>query len=425
MLLTEFFLPVQKEAPSHATLVSHKLMLRSGMISQLSSGLYNWHGLGVMLLNNISSIIRQEMHNIAANEILMPILQPAQLWQESGRYDDYGQEMLRVSDRHDNNLLFGPTNEEVVTDIFRKHITSYKSLPLNLFQISWKFRDEIRPRFGVMRAREFLMKDAYSFDLDLESATKTYKKYFKSYLNIFQRLGLKAVPVRADNGAIGGSLSHEFQIIADNGESEIFYDENLAVQLAKGNFDYDSLKEFYAAADEKHDPKLTKNINLKKSRAIEVGHIFNFGTKYSEMMQAKVQDHTGKPVAINMGSYGIGVSRLVAAIIEANHDDQGMILPESISPFQAIILNLRDRNDKVSEAADKLYQKLREQNITILYDNRKTSAGIKYATADLIGIPTQIIIDENIIEQKEITLKNRRTGKKENIKITNLNKFFQ
>ena len=220
-------------------------------------------------------------------------------------------------------------------------------------------------------------------------------------------------------------MSHEFQIIADNGESEIFYDENLAVQLAKGNFDYDSLKEFYAAADEKHDPKLTKNINLKKSRAIEVGHIFNFGTKYSEMMQAKVQDHTGKPVAINMGSYGIGVSRLVAAIIEANHDDQGMILPESISPFQAIILNLRDRNDKVSEAADKLYQKLREQNITILYDNRKTSAGIKYATADLIGIPTQIIIDENIIEQKEITLKNRRTGKKENIKITNLNKFFQ
>ena len=409
-----------KEKPKEAEIISHQLMLRAGLICQLASGIYNWLPLGVKILNQISGIIRSQLDQAGFEEILMPLTQPAKLWLESGRYDAYGPEMLRFNDRKENAFLFGPTNEEVVTDIFRRYFKSHKSLPLNLYQIQWKFREDIRPRFGVMRGREFLMKDAYSFDLNQDSARATYQKYFATYLKIFQALGLEAIPMQADNGAIGGELSHEFQILADTGESEVFYEEALLEKIKAGIFTYDQLKNYYAATSEKHQPELSKKLKLKSKRGIEVGHIFNFGTKYSQAMKALIADDKGVMIPVNMGSYGIGVSRLVAAIIEASHDDKGIIWPKMVSPYQVIMVNLTPKNQAVNQLAKTLIELLKQAKITFFHDQAPISIGQKLASADLLGFPKQIILGAKDLEQGVITVKDRKTADKQKIKIANL-----
>jgi len=408
MKLSEFFVPLQKEVPHEAEIVSHQLMLKSGMIFKQASGLYSLLPLGVKVIESISRIIRKEHEKISCSEVLMPILQPASLWQESGRYDDYGKEMLKIKDRHDRDMLFGPTNEEVVTDVFRKNIKSYKDLPLNLYQIQWKFRDEIRPRFGVMRSREFLMKDAYSFDLDEEGALKSYKKYFSTYLNIFQKLGVTAIPVRADNGAIGGDLSHEFHILADTGESQVYAEQELFDNIENKNFNFEEITKFYSAADEMHDPKRVDGIVSR--RGIEVGHIFNFGTKYSTAMKAQVMDESGKLIDVNMGSYGIGVSRVAAAIIESSHDDKGIIWPEEVAPFKVIVNPLKMKDDEVRNKALEIYSKLQDKDVCVLLDDRNQSPGKKFASHDLIGIPKQIIIGSRSLKEGKVEIKDRKTG---------------
>ncbi len=412
MRLSEYFLPVLKENPSEAKVTSHLLMLRAGMIRQQSSGLYSWLPLGLKVLKNIEEIVRFNMHTVGGIELLMPCIQPSDLWLESGRYDDYGKEMLRIKDRHDNDLLFGPTNEEVITDIFRNNIKSYKDLPKNLYHIQWKFRDEIRPRFGVMRGREFLMKDAYTFDIDEESAIKSYNRMYLAYIQIFRDLGVPAIPVQAESGAIGGNLSHEFHIIADTGESAIYYDKKFKILAEDSVLNLDLLRSLYAAADEKHDPKTCPITGdaLVSRRGIEVGHIFYFGTKYSKPMNASVTNARGELVNVEMGAYGVGISRLVAAIIEASHDEKGIVWPDSVAPFKVSILNLDVNNSLCKSASEEIYQTFCYHNIDILYDDTDARPGQKFATHDLIGSPWQIIVGSKNISTGMVELKHRKTG---------------
>ena len=421
MLLSRYFLPVMKENPKEAQIVSHRLMLRAGMIQQSSAGIYSWLPLGLKVMRKIEQIVREEQNRAGANEILMPTIQPSELWQESGRYEDYGLEMLRIKDRHDRDMLYGPTNEEQVTDIFRSHVRSYKSLPLNLYHIQWKFRDEVRPRFGIMRGREFLMKDAYSFALDAETAKIEYNKMFVSYLLTFQRLGLTAIPMEADTGPIGGDRSHEFIILADTGESEVFCHKDwIGRSLDAGDVDYnkdlqgivDQFTNLYAATDEKHDAASSGVVpeDLITTRGIEVGHIFYFGPKYSTPMGASVADENGQQVDVHMGSYGIGVSRLVGGIIEASHDDKGIIWPESVAPFDVAVVNLKPGDETCDAMAGDLYEKLQNAGKDVLYDDTNERPGSKMATMDLIGIPQQIIIGPRIAAEGQVEWKQRRSG---------------
>jgi len=405
MLFSRFFAPTSKDIPSEAKIASHQLMLRAGMISQTASGIYYWLPLATRVLEKIMRIICEEQDRIGANKVYFTTIQPAELWMESGRYDDYGKEMLRIEDRKGGKFLYSPTNEEQATDVFRKYVKSYKGLPTILYQIHWKFRDEIRPRFGVMRGREFLMKDGYSFASTFEEAEEIYQNVFKSYIRTFRRMGLTPVPVQADSGAIGGNMSHEFQILAKTGESTLYYDKKLLTASDE------ELMNIYAVTDEKYDPKTSPvpEKELMISKGIEVGHIFYFGKKYSEPMNAFVLDKNGQKLYPEMGSYGIGVSRLVAAIIEAFHDERGIMWPEPVAPFDVTLLNLHVANEKCVEACDKIYRVLNESK-EILYDDRDLSIGEKLADADLIGIPWQIIVGQKKLSQGVVELKNRRTG---------------
>ena len=422
MFLSEYFLPTAKESPSEAKIVSHRYMLRSGMIRQSSSGIYSWLPIGLRVLRKIEKIIRDEQNRAGAQELLMPTIQSAVIWKESGRYADYGKEMLRVEDRHGRELLYGPTNEELITEIFRDTIRSYKDLPLILYHIQWKFRDEVRPRFGVMRGREFLMKDGYSFDMSFEEARSTYNKMFVCYLRIFNRMGLKAIPMTAESGPIGGDMSHEFLILADTGESQVFCDRAiLDYSVSDSSIDYksdlqptvDKWTSLYAATDEKHD-KSQENIlgeKLISARGIEVGHIFYFGKKYAQSMNARVADRDGNMVSVEMGSYGIGVSRLVAAVIEAYHDDNGILWPSVLAPFDVGLINLNVGNQAYSQMSLEVYQKLTNAGVEVLYDDRKERAGVKFADMDLIGLPLQLIVGPRGITNDEVELKERKTGK--------------
>ena len=425
MLKSKLFLPILKENPKEAEIISHRLMLRGGMIKQQSAGIYSWLPIGIKILNKISNIIREEQDRSGANEILMPVIQSADLWRESGRYDDYGKEMLRITDRHERDILFGPTNEEMVTDIFRSYVKSYKDLPLNLYHIQWKFRDEVRPRFGVMRSREFLMKDAYSFDIDAESARKAYYKMFVAYLRTFKRLGMQAIPMAADTGPIGGDLSHEFIILAATGESEIFTDKRiLDLPTPPADIDYDSdlsewidqLTAYHAVTDEMYDEsEFHKNVEQEQrlqERGIEVGHIFNFGTKYSEPMGAKVAGPDGKEVAVHMGSYGIGPSRIAAALIEACHDDNGMNWPTVAAPFEVGVICLNMKDDEAREKSRQIYDTLMAENIDVLLDDTSERPGGKFATMDLIGVPYHVIIGPKGLAKGEVEVKIRATGEK-------------
>ncbi|HUZ75102.1 MAG TPA: proline--tRNA ligase [Stellaceae bacterium] len=424
MRLSRYFLPLIKENPSEAQIVSHRLMLRAGMIRQASAGIYSWLPLGLRVLRRVEEIVREEQDAAGAQELLMPTLQPAELWRESGRYEDYGKEMLRIKDRHDRDMLYGPTNEELITDIFRSAIRSYRDLPKNLYHIQWKFRDEVRPRFGVMRGREFLMKDNYSFDRDKDGAVASYFNMFVAYMKTFRRMGLKPIPVRADTGPIGGDLSHEFHVQADTGESELFYDadieqldENAIVPGDPEVQDY--IRRWYAATDEKHDPaefeRLVPEIRRRHARGIEVGQIFYFGTKYSAPMGAVVAGPDGVPVPVEMGSYGIGVSRLVGAIIEASHDEAGIIWPASVAPFAVGLINLRASDAKCVAAADALYQQLGNAGIDVLYDDTTESPGAKFTVMDLIGLPHQLIVGPRGVQSGTVELKERRSGTRQEL----------
>ncbi len=421
MLLSNFFLPTLKEKPKEAEISSHILMLRAGMIQQSSSGIYSWFPLGKLILDKVTEICRNEMHIAGCNEILMPTLQSADIWRESGRYDDYGKEMLRIKDRNQRDLLYGPTNEELVTEIFRSHIKSYKELPLNLFHVQWKFRDELRPRFGIMRGREFLMKDAYSFDVDYISSIRSYNKIFIAYMCLFKKMGLKAIPMKADTGPIGGDLSHEFIIIADTGESEVYLEKEFLSfegSLEDVNYDIDLQEEvdkytaFYAATDEKHDTNhfINNAKDLIKTRGIEVGHIFHFGQKYSIPMKASVNTNDGNNTPVYMGSYGVGLSRLVGAIIEANHDKDGIIWPKEIAPWNYNIINLKSGDDNCDKVSSDLYKLIQENSDSVLYDDTNERAGSKLVKADLIGLPYQIIIGPKGIKDNLFDLKNRKNG---------------
>ena len=421
MRLSRYFLPLMKETPKEAQIVSHRLMLRAGMIQQSSAGIYSWLPMGLKVMRKIEQIVREEQNRAGANEILMPTIQPAELWQESGRYDDYGLEMLRIKDRHDRDMLYGPTNEEQVTDIFRAHVKSYRALPLNLYHIQWKFRDEVRPRFGIMRGREFLMKDAYSFALDAEAARAEYNKMFVSYLLTFQRLGLTAIPMEADTGPIGGDMSHEFVILAETGESEVFCHKDwIGRSLDAGEVDYESdlqpivdrFTNLYAVTDEKHDAATcgVAAEDLITTRGIEVGHIFYFGPKYSAPMGASVADETGSLVDVHMGSYGIGVSRLVGGIIEACHDDNGTIWPESVAPFDAVVINLKPGDETCDAMAEDMYRKLADAGCDVLLDDTAERPGAKLGGMDLIGIPQQVIIGPRIAAEGKVEWKARKSG---------------
>ncbi|MGV0818845.1 proline--tRNA ligase [Martelella sp. AMO21009] len=427
MRLSRYFLPILKENPKEAEIVSHRLMLRAGMVRQHSQGIYSWLPLGKRVLDKVNRIIREEQDRSGAVELLMPTMQSADLWIESGRYEAYGKEMLRITDRQDRAMLFGPTNEEMITEIFRSYIKSYKHLPLNLYHIQWKFRDEIRPRFGTMRSREFMMKDAYSFDLTLEGAEHSYRKMFAAYLRTFDRLGLRAIPMRADTGPIGGNLSHEFIILAETGESEVFCHRdfvNFDIPPADLDFDsvdalkgiFDKWTSLYAATDEMHDEAafdaLPEGERLS-ARGIEVGHIFYFGTKYSEPMGAKVQGPDGKEHPVHMGSYGIGPTRLVPAIIEASHDENGIIWPDSVAPFNTVIINMKAGDAACDGVCEKLYEALQNAGLDVLYDDTDERAGGKFATADLIGVPSQVVVGPRGVANGEVELKDRKTGVRE------------
>ncbi len=427
MRLSRYFLPTLRETPKEAEIVSHRLMLRAGLIRQQSAGIYSWLPLGLKVLNKINAIIREEQNRAGAVELLMPTIQSADLWRESGRYEAYGKEMLRIEDRHEREMLYGPTNEEMVTDIFRAYVRSYKDLPLNLYHIQWKFRDEIRPRFGTMRSREFLMKDAYSFDLDQAGARHAYNRMFVAYLRTFARLGLTSIPMRADTGPIGGDLSHEFIILASTGESEVFcHRDVLDFSVPPADTDFESREDLqaivdkwtsvYAATSEMHDAAAYDAIPQERkvsARGIEVGHIFYFGTKYSEPMKATVTGPDGRETLVHMGSYGIGPSRLVAAIIEASHDDNGIVWPEAITPFDAAILSLKPGDSAVDAACEALYRDLTAAGRDVLYDDRDERPGAKFATADLIGVPWQILVGPKGLADGKVELKNRATGERE------------
>ena len=413
MYLSKFFIPITKDLPSEAKIKSHQLMLRTGMIKQSSAGIYSWLPLGFKVMKKIEQIVREEQNSIGAQEMLMPTIQSSEIWKESGRYDDYGEEMLRIKDRQGREMLYGPTNEELLTDVFRSSIKSYKSLPQLLYHIQWKFRDEVRPRFGVMRCKEFYMKDAYSFDLTDGEAKNSYNKMFFSYLKTFNRLGLKAIPMAADTGPIGGDLSHEFIILAETGESQIYTDKRIfEIDLSKYEFTNNSLSQmrkdfsnFYAVTDEKFDEKkfnetVDKN-NQIRTKGIEVGHIFYFGDKYSKPMNCTIDDKNGKKISTKMGSYGIGVSRLVGAAIEANYKNDVMKWPKSISPFDVVIIPSINKNNKDNlQKAEKIYQELKKQNIDVLLDDVEENMSNKFKKHDLIGIPFQIIIGSKSEEDK-------------------------
>ncbi|MGE0603169.1 MAG: proline--tRNA ligase [Xanthobacteraceae bacterium] len=429
MRLSRYFLPILRDTPKDAEIVSHRLMLRAGMIRQEAAGIYAWLPLGHRVLAKVCNIIREEQNRSGAVEMLMPTIQSADLWRESGRYDDYGKEMLRIQDRHEREMLYGPTNEEMITEIFRAYVKSYKNLPLNLYHLQWKFRDEVRPRFGVYRSREFLMKDAYSFDLDAAGAKHSYNKMFVAYLRTFARMGLKAIPMVADTGPIGGNLSHEFIILASTGESEVFcHKDYLGFDVPAANVNFDSRDELenlvgkwtslYAATSEKHDAAAFGAIPSDKqmsARGIEVGHIFYFGTKYSEPMKASVQTPDGAMQPVHMGSYGIGPTRLVAAIIEASHDQNGIVWPEAIAPFKVGILNLKQGDGTTDAACEKLYNELNARGVEVLYDDTDDRAGAKFATADLIGLPYQILVGPKGLAEGKIELKQRAGGAREMI----------
>jgi len=427
MRLSRYFLPILRETPKEAEIVSHRLMLRAGMLRQEAAGIYAFLPLGLRVLRKIEAIVREEQDRSGAVELLMPTIQSAELWRESGRYDAYGKEMLRIKDRHERDMLYGPTNEEMITEIFRAYVRSYKDLPLNLYHIQWKFRDEVRPRFGVMRGREFLMKDAYSFDIDQAGARHSYNKMFVAYLRTFARLGLKSIPMRADPGPIGGNLSHEFIILASTGESEVFCHKDyldMAVPPADVNFDdvaglqaiVDRWTSHYAATSDMHDATAYDQVPADKrvsARGIEVGHIFYFGTKYSEPMKAVVTGPDGKEVPIHGGSYGIGPSRLVAAIIEASHDEAGIIWPEPVAPFKVALLNLKQGAAETDAACEQIYKGLTAKGVEVLYDDRDERAGAKFATADLIGVPWQVLVGPKGLAEGKVELKKRADGSRE------------
>jgi prolyl-tRNA synthetase len=429
MRLSRYFLPVSKETPADAQIVSHQLMLRAGLVRQTAAGIYAWLPLGLRVLANVERIVREEQDRAGAIEMLMPTIQSGDLWRESGRYDAYGPEMLRIADRHGREMLYGPTNEEMITALFRDAVKSYRDLPRILYHIQWKFRDEVRPRFGVMRGREFLMKDAYSFDLDEAGARHSYNRMFIAYLRTFARMGLTAIPMQADTGPIGGDLSHEFIILAPSGESEVFYhkaweadrsaeaegvdaDDPAALQAFVGGLTRD-----YAATDEKRDEAREKaaGTDLRTSRGIEVGHIFYFGTKYTEAMNMVVQTPDGGQVHPEMGSYGIGVSRLVGALIEASHDDAGIVWPEAVTPFKVGLINMRADDPRCAAAADDLYARLHAAGVETLYDDRDERGGAKFATMDLIGLPWQLIVGPKGLDRGVVELKRRATGEREEL----------
>jgi prolyl-tRNA synthetase len=427
MRLSRYFLPILRETPKEAEIVSHRLMLRAGMMRQEAAGIYAFLPLGLRVLDRICEIVREEQNRSGAIELLMPTIQSAELWRESGRYDAYGKEMLRIKDRHEREMLYGPTNEEMITDIFRAYVRSYRDLPLNLYHIQWKFRDEVRPRFGLMRGREFLMKDAYSFDLDQAGARHSYNRMFVAYLRTFARMGLKAIPMVAETGPIGGNLSHEFIILASTGESEVFcHRDYLDFEVPGEDVDFDDVAglqaavdrwtSLYAATSEKHDPadfETLPEAARVSARGIEVGHIFYFGTKYSEPMKALVSGPDGSEHPVHMGSYGIGPSRLVAAIIEASHDDAGIIWPESVAPFRVALLNLKQGDPATDAACEKLYAELRARGLDVLYHDLDERPGSKFATADLIGIPWQVLVGPKGLAAGQFEVKQRATGTRE------------
>jgi len=428
MRLSAYFLPTLKETPAEAQIVSHRLMLRAGMVRQSSAGIYSWLPLGFRVLKNIERIVREEQDAAGCQEILMPTIQPADLWRESGRYDDYGPEMLRITDRHERDMLYGPTNEEQITDIFRHSVRSYRELPKLLYHIQWKFRDEVRPRFGVMRGREFLMKDSYSFDVDKPGAMRAYNKMFIAYLRTFERMGLKAIPMRAESGPIGGDTSHEFLILADTGESEVAcHRDFIDADLVASDIDYegdlqhlvDGFTDKYAATDDERDPAKEKELGdaLVIARGIEVGHIFYFGTKYSKSMGAVVAGPDGEETALEMGSYGIGVSRLVGAIIEAFHDDDGIIWPEPVAPFRVGLINIKVGDDACAEACGNLYEALQAGGVEVLYDDRDLRPGVKFAGMDLIGLPWQVVVGPRGLKNGLVELKERKTGERQELSI--------
>jgi len=429
MRLSRYFLPVLKENPAEAQIASHRLMLRAGMIKQSAAGIYSWLPLGLKVLKNVENIIHEEQEKAGHLAIMMPTVQSADLWRESGRYEDYGEEMLRFKDRHDRDMLFTPTAEELITDIFRGHINSYKDLPLTMYQIQWKFRDERRPRFGVMRGREFYMKDGYNFDLTKEDAMHAYNRHLVSYLRSYERMGLQAIPMRADSGPIGGEDTHEFLVLAETGESEVFYDKAVT-ELKFGDRDIDFnnvlqcqsiMEEFtdkYARTDETHDEVAFKEVPEERrqvARGIEVGQIFYFGTKYSEAMGAMVQNSEGQKIPVHMGSHGIGVSRLVGAIIEASHDEKGIIWPEGVTPYHCGIINLKQGDKEADSACESLYNSLTTAGLEPLYDDRNERAGGKFATMDLIGLPWRITVGPRGLKSGLVELTNRRTGKSDEI----------
>jgi len=427
MRLSRYFLPILRETPKEAEVVSHRLMLRAGMMRQEAAGIYAFLPLGLRVLRKICTIVREEQDRSGAIEMLMPTIQPAELWRESGRYDDYGKEMLRIKDRHERDMLYGPTNEEMITEIFRAYVRSYKDLPLNLYHIQWKFRDEVRPRFGLMRGREFLMKDAYSFDLDYAGAKHAYNKMFVAYLRTFARMGLRSIPMVAESGPIGGTLSHEFIILASTGESEVYcHRDYLDFSVPGEDVDFDDVAglqgivdkwtSLYAATSEKHDPTAFAKLAADKqvsARGIEVGHIFYFGTKYSAPMKAVVAGPDGAEHPVHMGSYGIGPSRLVAAIIEAFHDDTGIKWPEAVAPFEAVILNLKQGGADTDAACEQLYRELAGKGVEVLYDDLDQRPGAKFATADLIGIPWQILVGPKGLAEGKVEVKKRADGSRE------------
>ena len=424
MRMTRYFLPILKETPAEAKIASHRLMLRAGMIRQSSAGIYSWLPMGFKVLRRLENIVHEEQIRAGHNPMLMPTLQSADLWRESGRYEDYGDEMLRIKDRHGRDMLYGPTNEELITDIFRSSVQSYKDLPMTLYHIQWKFRDERRPRFGVMRGREFFMKDGYTFDVDKAASMHAYNRHLVSYLRTYERMGLKAIPMRADSGPIGGDDTHEFLVLAETGESEVFYDANiLDLELGTREVDFDSVEQCeaikeewtapYARTDETHDATLFDAIpeeRRKTSRGIEVGQIFYFGTKYSDAMNAKVVTESGNLVPVHMGSHGIGVSRLIGAIIETSHDDNGIIWPEAVAPFRVGIVNLKQGDEEADAACENLYNNLVTLGLDPIYDDRKERAGAKFATMDLIGIPWRITVGPRGLKNGVVELTSRKSG---------------
>ena len=427
MRLSHYFLKPRKDAPSDATLISHKLMIKSSMIKQTTSGIYAWLPLGLKVLKKIEDIIRK-FHNLyGCQELLMPTIQSSSIWKKSERYNDYGPEMLKFRDRNKKELLYGPTNEELITEIFKEYINSYKDLPKNLYQIQWKFRDEIRPRYGVMRCREFLMKDNYSFDISKNDAEKSYDNMFKCYLEIFNEIGINVIPVKADPGAMGGDLSHEFHLISKSGDTDIYYDKKIGdINGLNTRNSFKLLRNLYSVTKDEYKKKQDLDASkLIKTKGIEIGHIFYFGTKYSDKLDAYVLNEKGQKINVEMGSYGIGISRLVAAIIESSHDEKGIIWPKNISPFNVGLINLNNKNKELIRIADKLYDYLKKNNIDVLYDDTNERPGEKFANIDLIGVPSQIILGENSLKENSVEIKNRKTKKIIKIKTKNMNEIIK